>query len=140
MEHIIDLRNSFWYLGVPVCETIYVWGDNESQVKSSTIPYAKLNKRHNILLYHFVRQIDAKGFISMQHIRLEWNVADTLSKHWSHQSNYKKLIKPLLNFYDYNKMMNKEELYDESMEWIGSSNQTYRNDSFNDISYEIQAE
>jgi hypothetical protein len=132
MEHIVDLRNSFRYLGVPVFETSYVWGDNESQVKSSTIPYAKLNKRHNILSYHYVRQMVAKGFINMQHIRSEWNLADTLSKHWSHQSNYKKLIKPLLNYHDYENMIDQEEL-PESMEWIGSSNQTYRKDSFIDI-------
>jgi hypothetical protein len=54
MKHIVDLRNSFRYLGVPVCETSYVWGENESQIKSNSIPYAKLNKRHNILSYHFV--------------------------------------------------------------------------------------
>ena len=34
-EQIIDLQNSFWYLGVAVCENNYVWGDNELQVKSS---------------------------------------------------------------------------------------------------------
>ena len=46
----------------------------------------------------------------------------------------------MLNYYDYDKMVNKEELYDESMEWIRSSNQAYQKDSFNDINYEIQAE
>ena len=28
VEQIIDLRNSFQYLGVPGCNTSYVWGDN----------------------------------------------------------------------------------------------------------------
>ena len=101
VEQIIDLQNSFRYLGVPVFETSYVFGDNESQVKSSSIPYAKLNKRHNILSYHYVRSMIAKGFINLLHVRSAFNLADTLSKHWSHQANYKNLIRPLLNFYDY---------------------------------------
>ena len=32
MEQIIDLCNSVQYLGVSVCNTSYVWGDNKSQV------------------------------------------------------------------------------------------------------------
>ena len=78
-------------------------------MKSSTIPYAKLNKRHNILSYHYVRSMVAKGFINLLHIRSAYNLADTLSKHWSHQSNYENLIKPLLNFYDYKNDKPKEE-------------------------------
>ena len=99
IEQIIDLRNSFRYLGVPICETSYVWGDNESQVTSSTFPYARLNKRHNILSYHFVRNMVAKGFIHISHIPSKYNLADILSKHWSHQASYNNLIKPLLNFH-----------------------------------------
>ena len=103
MEQIVDLRNAFRYLGVPVFETSYVFGDNESQIKSSSIPYAKLSKRHNILSWHYVRNQIAMGFISMHHIPSRFNVSDTLSKHWGHQSNYENLIKPLLNFHDYEK-------------------------------------
>ena len=55
IEHIIDLRNSVRYLGVPVHKTSYMFGDNESMVNSSAFPYARLNKRHNILSYHYVR-------------------------------------------------------------------------------------
>ena len=43
----------------------------------------------------------AKGFINLLHVRSAFNLADTLSKHWSHQGNYENLIKPLLNFYEY---------------------------------------
>ena len=99
IDQIIDLRNSFQYLGVPICETSYVWGDNESQVTSSTFPYARLNKQHNILSYHFVCYMVAKGFIHISHIPSEYNLAEILSKHWSHQALYNNLIKPLLNFH-----------------------------------------
>ena len=122
IEQVIDLRNSFRYLGVPVFETSYVFGDNESQVKSSTVPYARLNKRHNILSYHFVRSMIAKGFINMLHIRSPFNIADTLSKHWSHQSNYKHLIKPLLNYYEYDDDAKAESRYE--------GNETISEDTF----------
>ena len=45
------------YLGKPVGEMDYAWGDNESMINSSTIPEYKSNKRHNILSFHYVRSM-----------------------------------------------------------------------------------
>ena len=45
------------YLGKPVGEMDYVWGDNESMINSPAVPEAKLHKRDNILLFHYVRSI-----------------------------------------------------------------------------------
>ena len=44
IEHVIDLRNTFRYLGVPIHKTSYMFGDNESMINSSAFPYARLNK------------------------------------------------------------------------------------------------
>ena len=98
-ERINHLPLSFQYLGVPVCETSYVCGDNKSQVMSATFPYLRLNKWQNILLYHFVRNMVAKGFIKIAHIPSEYNLTNILSKHWIHQALYQNLIKPLLHFH-----------------------------------------
>ena len=87
-----------------------MFGDNESQINSTTVPYARLNKRHNILLYHYCRSLIAKGFVALSHLCSRQNPADTLSKHWSHQSNYKYLIKPMLNRYDYVNTIDIEDL------------------------------
>ena len=100
MEQIVDLRNLFRYLGVPVYKTSYMWGDNESQIHSSSVPYARLGKRHNILSFHYVRSLIAREFVILSHIPSAFNVADTLSKHWGHQSNYHNLIRPLLNYHE----------------------------------------
>ena len=89
-----------------------MWGDNEAQIMNSTIPYARLNKRHQILSFHYVRSLISQGFISMRHIGSQFNVADVLSKHWSHQSCYHRLIKPVLNHHDYEKFVPLEELKD----------------------------
>ena len=44
VEQIIDLRNTLRYLGVPVVEKSYMFGDNDSVVNSSNNIYAKLHK------------------------------------------------------------------------------------------------
>ena len=68
MEQIIDLRNTFRYLRVPIHDISYMFGDNESMVNSSAFPYARLQKWHNILSYHYVRSQMAKGYIALHHI------------------------------------------------------------------------
>ena len=73
----------------------YVWGDNETMINSSTIPDAKLPKRHNILSFHFVRSMVARGYINMLHIISEHNFADILIKHWGYQGTYHELIQPV---------------------------------------------
>ena len=75
----------------------YVWGDNESMINSSTIPESKLNKRHNILSFHYVRSMISRGYINLQHIASEWNFADILTKNWAYQSSYRELIQPVFH-------------------------------------------
>ena len=57
----------------------YVWGDNESMINSSTIPEAKLNKRHNILSFHYVKSMISRGYINLQHIASECSFISTVS-------------------------------------------------------------
>merc|ERR1712161_111672 len=72
-------------------------GDNESMINSSTIPESKLNKRHNILSFHYVRSMISRGYINLQHLASEWNFADILTKNWSYQSSYHELIQPVFH-------------------------------------------
>jgi hypothetical protein len=95
VDQIVDIRTSLRYLGVPVCEETYMFGDNESVVKNSTLPHSVLNKRHNALSYHRVREAIAAGFLKFYHIRGESNPADILSKHWGFLDVWP-LLKPLL--------------------------------------------
>ena len=43
-DQIIDLRITLRYLGVPVREKSYMFGDNQSVVTNSTIPHSSLSK------------------------------------------------------------------------------------------------
>ena len=52
VEQIIDLQNTLHYLGLSINEKSYMFGDNESVVKSSTNIYVKLHKRYNALSFY----------------------------------------------------------------------------------------
>ena len=43
-EQIINLRNAFRYLGVPVDAPTVMFGDNESVVNTAAVPHGKLNE------------------------------------------------------------------------------------------------
>ena len=88
VEQIIDLRNVLRYLGVPICNKSYVFGDNKLVVKSSSIPHSKLHKRHTALSFHCVREAVAAKIIGFYFIEGENNPADILSKHYSYAANW----------------------------------------------------
>lgn len=50
------------YLGVPVHNVDYGWGDNDTMIPSGTVTDAKLHKRHDILSLHFERSLFACGY------------------------------------------------------------------------------
>ena len=97
IEQIAGHRHFLRYLGVPIEECSYLFGDNESVVTSSTIPHSQLRKRHQALSYHFTREAIASGMVRFTHIPSEHNPSDILSKHWGHSQVYP-MLKPLLFF------------------------------------------
>ena len=84
IDQIIDMRNTLRYLGVEVKGKTHLFGDNESVVTSATIPHSGLNKRHNALSYHRVREVIAAKFVAFIHIPGAINPSDILSKHWGY--------------------------------------------------------
>ena len=82
-EQIIDLRNTLRYLGVPIRQHSYLFGDNQTAVNSATQPHGKLHKRHTMLSFHRVREAIASKMSVFTHIAGNMNPADILSKHWS---------------------------------------------------------
>ena len=53
-------------------------------VNGSTIPHAKMRKRHVALSFHRVREAAAAKIASYHFIKGSENPADILSKHWGH--------------------------------------------------------
>ena len=95
VEQAIDFRTTLRYLGVPIREKSYMFGDNKSVVDSSATPHAKLHKRHTALSFHHVREAIASKYLAFYHISGEDNPADVLSKYWGHGQVWK-LLQPLL--------------------------------------------
>ena len=62
VEQIIEHRTLLRYLGVPLYEKSYLFGDNESVGNGGSISTARLNKRHNFLSYHRVREAITAGY------------------------------------------------------------------------------
>jgi hypothetical protein len=91
VEQIIDLRLTLRYLGVPLREKSYMFGDNESVVNSSMQLHAKLHKRHTMLSFHRVREAIASGMLLFTHIPGKNNPADILSKHWGYSQIWTQL-------------------------------------------------
>ena len=95
VDQALDLRMTLRYLGVPVTEKSYVFGDNESVVNASAKVEGKLHKRHNALSYHRVREAIAHGWVAFHHISGKENPADILSKHWAY-SDVWGVLRPIL--------------------------------------------
>jgi hypothetical protein len=93
VEQIIDLRSTLRYLGVPVKEKNYMFGDNKLVVDSSNGPH--VHKRHTMLSFHRVREAIASGIVRFYFIPGEINPADILSKLWGY-TQIKEHLKSLL--------------------------------------------
>ena len=63
VDQIIDIRTTLRYLGVPIRDKSYMFGDNRSVVTSSTIPNSTISKRHHLASYHRVREAIAAKYI-----------------------------------------------------------------------------
>ena len=95
VDQIIDIHTTLRYLGVPIRDKSYMFGDNRSVVTSSTIPISTISKRHHLASYHRVREAIAAKFISFHWKDGKSNPADILSKHWEFATVWP-LLKPIL--------------------------------------------
>jgi hypothetical protein len=95
VEQIMDVRTTLRFLGVPILGKSLLFGDNQSVIISSTEPQSPINKRHNALSYHRVREAIAAGIVDFRKVLGAENVADILSKHWGFQQAWP-VLKPML--------------------------------------------
>jgi hypothetical protein len=91
VDQIVDIRSTLRYFGVPIKGKTHMFGDNQSVVTNSTIPHSVLNKRHQALAYHRVREAVASDMISFHHIDGTKNPADIMSKIWGFQQVWPQL-------------------------------------------------
>jgi hypothetical protein len=94
-EQIIDLHNTLRFLGVPVREKSYMFGDNKSVVDSSMKWNARLHKWHTMLSFHHIREAIAAGILGFFVLSGDDNPTDILSKHWGY-TQVRERLKSLL--------------------------------------------
>jgi Reverse transcriptase (RNA-dependent DNA polymerase) len=94
-EQVIDLRYTLRMMGIPIDGPAWVFGDNQSVIISSTTPQSCLNKRHNALSYHRVRESIAAAIIYFMHVEGRLNPSDMFTKFLGY-SKFWPLIQPLL--------------------------------------------
>ena len=67
-------------LGIPIDGLTNGFCNNESVVKNASIPESRLNKKHNAIAYHKVRESCASNSICLCHELGKMNLSDVLTK------------------------------------------------------------
>ena len=79
-EIIEALRYKLRCFGIPLEGPVEVFCDNMSVVKNSSIPTSALNKRHNSIYFHMVREAQAAGILWVGWIPGEFKLKDLFTK------------------------------------------------------------
>ena len=66
--------------GNPIQGPANTYGDNASVVKNTTIPESTLNKKHNSINYHIVRESVAAKIMRIAKENTKTNIADAFTK------------------------------------------------------------
>jgi hypothetical protein len=64
IEEVINAQNTLRYLGVPIRDKSFMFGENKSYVDSSMQLNAKVHKRHTIISFHRVRMAIAADIVT----------------------------------------------------------------------------
>jgi hypothetical protein len=67
-------------MGIPIDGPAWAFGDNAIVITSSTIPQSTLNKRHNALSYHHVRESISAKIMYLVHVEGKYSPSDILTK------------------------------------------------------------
>lgn len=79
-ELVKALRYKLRMMGIPLEGSANVLVDNDTVVKNATIPSSTLQKKHNAICYHFVREAVAWEIIRMAFVPSSENLADMFTK------------------------------------------------------------
>ena len=79
-EMLEALRYKLRMFGIPIDGPADIFCDNKSVVTNSTIPTSMLNKKHNSICYHRVREAQAAGTIRIAWIDGDYNQSDIFTK------------------------------------------------------------
>ena len=80
LEHVESLRYKLRMFGIPIAGPCDMLCDNNAVVQNSQAPHSTLQKKHNSICYHRVREAVAAGTILVHKEDSETNIADLFTK------------------------------------------------------------
>jgi hypothetical protein len=86
-----DLLITLHYLGVPILNKSYMFGENKSMVDISKQFNAKRHKCHTILSFHHVRECIASKMVGFYFILGESHQTNILCKDWGYSHSWTRL-------------------------------------------------
>jgi hypothetical protein len=88
VEEAVTLRYHLRSMGIKVESATPIWVDNMGVVLNATNPASSLNKKWVALSYHFVREHQANGVVSIRKIASSDNYSDPMTKALSAQDHH----------------------------------------------------
>ena len=79
-EYIRGLRYKLRMMGIPVELPTYIFADNQSVLKNSTLPHSTLKKKSSSIAFHFVREGTARDEWRLTYLNTHLNPSDMLTK------------------------------------------------------------
>jgi hypothetical protein len=80
IEAIFSLRYKLRMMGIPLTGPAFIYGDNSSVIKNTSIPTSVLNKKSNQVCYHYVREAVAMDVCRTGYVNSDDNPADLATK------------------------------------------------------------
>ena len=80
VDQIEALRYKLRMVGVRVERPTNVYCDNKTVVTNPSLPESTLNKKHNAICYHRVREASAAGWVRIAWVQSDYNIADLFTK------------------------------------------------------------
>ena len=80
VEMIEALHYKLHSFRVPLDPAANIFCDNQSVVTNSTISTSTLNRKHNVICYHRVQEVQAAGTVRVGWVAGEYNKADIVTK------------------------------------------------------------
>jgi len=94
---IVALRIKLKSFGIPILGPANVYGDNGAVIKNTSIPESTLNKKHNSINYHIIREAVAARIMRIAKEDTETNIADAFTK-LLHTVRKRKLLRFLKDY------------------------------------------
>lgn len=95
-EYVRGLRYKLRMMGVPVNNSAFIYGDNQSVLWNTTVPDSILKKKSSAVAYHFVREGVARQEWLTTYVNTKENPSDVMTKMITSMADRKRKVRMML--------------------------------------------